>query len=40
MRDWLENNKSGGEMQFDNVPDDVLKKTSEIYAECLRKLTG
>jgi phosphoribosylaminoimidazole-succinocarboxamide synthase len=38
VRDWLAENKINGEMQFDNVPDDVLQKTSEIYAECLRKL--
>jgi len=40
VRDWLTENKINGEMQFDNVSDDVLKKTSEIYAECLRKITG
>ena len=40
VRDWLQNNKVNGEMQFENVSDDVLKKTSEIYAECLRKITG
>ena len=38
VRDWLLNNKINGEMQFDAVPDDVLAKTSEIYAECLDKL--
>lgn len=40
VRDWLLNNKKNGEMQFDKVPDDVLRKTSEIYAECLSKITG
>jgi len=40
VRDWLLNNKIDGEMQFDKVPDDVLRKTSEIYAECLKKITG
>jgi len=40
VRDWLLNNKKDGEMQFDNVPDDVLSKTSEIYAECLRRLVN
>jgi len=40
VRDWLTENKINGEMQFDNVSDDVLRKTSEIYAECLRKITG
>ncbi|MDR0491364.1 MAG: phosphoribosylaminoimidazolesuccinocarboxamide synthase [Oscillospiraceae bacterium] len=36
VRDWLQNNKIGGEMQFNDVPDDVLAKTSEVCAECLR----
>ena len=40
VRDWLTENKINGEMRFDNVSDDVLKKTSEIYAECLAKITG
>jgi phosphoribosylaminoimidazole-succinocarboxamide synthase len=40
VRDWLLNNKINDEMQFDKVPDDVLRKTSEIYAECLKKITG
>jgi len=40
VRDWLTENKINGEMQFDNVSGDVLRKTSGIYAECLRKITG
>jgi len=40
VRDWLLNNKVNGEMQFNDVPDDVLAKTAEIYAECLRRLTA
>ena len=39
VRDWLLNNKVNGEMQFDNVPDDILKKTADIYDECLKKIT-
>ena len=38
VRDWLLNNKAGGEMQFGNVPDGVLQKTADIYAECLERL--
>jgi phosphoribosylaminoimidazole-succinocarboxamide synthase len=38
VRDWLLNNKINGEMQFNNVPDDVLAKTSDIYHECLKKI--
>jgi phosphoribosylaminoimidazole-succinocarboxamide synthase len=40
VRDWLLNNKADGKMQFDNVPEDILEKTSNIYNECLRKITG
>lgn len=39
VRDWLLNNKIGNEMQFDNVPDEILQKTSDIYKECLDKIT-
>ena len=38
VRDWLLNNKLEGEMQFDAVPDEVLLKTSDIYAQCRRRL--
>jgi len=38
IRDWLTDNKINGEIQFDNVPNDVIIKTSEIYQECLRKI--
>lgn len=40
IRDWLADNKINGEIQFDNVPDDIIDKTSEIYQECLKKITG
>ena len=40
VRDWLLENKVGGEMQFDDVPDDILERTSDIYAECLERLVG
>jgi phosphoribosylaminoimidazole-succinocarboxamide synthase len=38
VRDWLLNNKKDGVMQFDNVPDEVLLKTAEIYAGGLKRL--
>ena len=38
VRDWLTDNKAGGDMQFDNVPYEILSKTADIYAECLRRL--
>ena len=40
VRDWLTENKVNGEMQFNNVPGDVLAKTSDIYRECLKKIAG
>jgi len=38
IRDWLTDNKINGEIQFDNVPDNVINRTSEIYQECLGKI--
>ena len=38
LRDWLQNNKLDGKMQFEDVPDEVLEKTSQIYSDCLRLL--
>ena len=40
VRNWLLNNKAGGEMQFENIPDEVLSKTAGIYKECERRLLG
>ena len=39
VRDWLLNNKVGDEMQFDDVPDNILEQTADIYRECLKKIT-
>lgn len=38
LRDWLTDNKVNGEMQFENVPDDIIDKTAAIYRECLEKI--
>ena len=40
IRDFLTGNKINGEIQYDSVPDDMMEKTSEIYRECLEKITG
>lgn len=40
VRDWLQNNKADGKMQFDNVPDEIMSKTAEIYKECLQRITN
>lgn len=39
VRDYLTQNKVNGEMPFDNIPDAILARTADIYAECLRRLT-
>jgi phosphoribosylaminoimidazole-succinocarboxamide synthase len=39
IRDWLTNNKKDGEYQFDKVPDEVIRKTEELYKQCLERLT-
>jgi phosphoribosylaminoimidazole-succinocarboxamide synthase len=38
IRDWLLGNKINGEMQFDNIPLDILDKTSMIYQDCMDKI--
>lgn len=38
IRDWLLNNKLDGEIQFNNVPDDIIDKTSKIYLECEKRI--
>ncbi len=40
IRDWLTDNKINGEIQYDNVPNDIIDKTSVIYQECLEKIVG
>ena len=40
LRDWLLNNKIGGEMQFDKIPDKVINDTARIYRECRDKIIG
>ena len=40
LRDWLQNNKKDGQMQFNKVPDEVLKKTADIYSQCLQIITS
>ncbi len=40
VRDWLKENKIDGKSGIGKLPDEVVKKTSEIYQECVRKLIG
>lgn len=36
LRDWLLEN----EMKFDEVPDEIYNKISQIYGECMKKIIG
>lgn len=40
LRDWLQDNREDGEIQFDRVPQEVLEKTEKIYQDCLRRITS
>lgn len=40
LRDWLLNNKVNGEFQFDKVPEYILKRTENLYNECLTRIVN
>lgn len=40
LRDWLLSNKLNGEFQFDKVPEYILKRTENLYNECLTRLVN
>ena len=40
IRDWLKANNLAGDPNIKEVPADVVKKTSELYHECVKKITG
>lgn len=40
VRDWLLNNKKDGEIQYAEIPDEILDKTSALYEECKKRLLG
>lgn len=40
VRDWLLNNKKNGEIQYSEIPDEILEKTSLLYEECKKKFIG
>ena len=40
IRDWLQNNKKCGKMQFDRIPDEIIHKTSNIYSNYLKIVTS
>ena len=40
VRDWLKANNLAGDPNIKSIPADVVKKTSELYHECVVKITG
>jgi len=40
VRDWLKDNNLAGDPNIKEVPADVVKKTSDLYHECVVKITG
>ena len=38
LRDWLLHNKTNDAFPFDNIPENVLRRTGELYKECLDRL--
>ncbi len=40
IRDWLKANNLAGDPNIKSIPADVVKKTSELYHECVVKITG
>lgn len=40
IRDWLKDNNLAGDPNIKEVPADVVKETSNLYHECLKKITG
>ena len=39
-RDWLKENNLAGDPNIKSIPADVVKKTSDLYHECVVKITG
>lgn len=40
VRDWLIANNLKGDPNIKSIPDEVVAKTSEIYKDCVKKITG
>ena len=40
VRDWLKENNLAGDPSIKEIPADVVARTSELYHECLIKITG
>jgi len=40
IRDWLKDNNLAGDPDIKSIPEDVVAKTSALYHECVKKITG
>ena len=40
VRDWLKEHNLAGDPGIKSIPADIAEKTSELYKECLKKITG
>ncbi|MCR5217548.1 MAG: phosphoribosylaminoimidazolesuccinocarboxamide synthase [Treponema sp.] len=40
VRDWLKDNNLAGDPNIKSIPADVVAKTSALYHECVKKITG
>ncbi|MBO6177517.1 MAG: phosphoribosylaminoimidazolesuccinocarboxamide synthase [Treponema sp.] len=40
VRDWLKDNNLAGDPNIKSIPEDVVAKTSALYHECVKKITG
>ena len=40
IRDWLKQNNLAGDPNIKSIPDEIVQKTSELYLECVKKITG
>ena len=40
VRDWLKDNNLAGDPDIKSIPEDVVAKTSALYHECVKKITG
>ncbi|MCR5046515.1 MAG: phosphoribosylaminoimidazolesuccinocarboxamide synthase [Treponema sp.] len=40
VRDWLKANNLAGDPSIKTIPEDIVKKTADLYAECQKRICG
>lgn len=38
LRNWLDNHKKNGQLQYDSIPQGIIKKTEKRYSKCMKIL--